>query len=185
MGKDMQYQHLYSIGIIPGLTGMVAIVYNWEDETLKEYEGDFFQAIEWVNKNADLSKSIAMVQNVDLITEKFNTWNKLLEKLTPFLRYIKWKSGPKKNRRLPDKYDYPDLQSDFFVYLNEYGNYAKRKTVEQIITQAFKIKGVKVIGCDATPVRDKVKERIELNRRIPGSYPGGANDNINLMSNET
>ena len=177
----MQYPHLYSIGIIPGLTGMVAIIYNWEDQTTKEHEGDLFEVIAWINKNADLEKSIAMIENIDLIGEKFNAWKSLTEKLIPFLKYIKWKRGPKRNRRLPDKYDYPELQSDFFTILSDYGNRAKMKTVEQIMTQAFKMKGVKVIGCDATPIREKVKKRINLYRRIPGSYPGGLNDNINLM----
>lgn len=169
--------HIFSVGIIPVMVGMKVMIYDHQNEELKEYEGNMFESIGWINKNVNLKETVAVIQNIDMISAKFVLFKAMKDHIDKMLKYFKWKRKP--TRYLPDeKYDFPELQSDFFNVLTSHDQLVTQKTVQKIVTQAFKMRGVLVIGCDGTPVEEKIMEKIRFDSKVPSSLPGGPNDNI-------
>lgn len=173
-------QHRYSIGIIPVMVDMKVVIYDHQEEETIDFTGNMFESIGWINANVDLKESVAIIQNIEMIDVKFALFNLLKNRIEKLMKYFKWKRNP--TRRIPDeKYDFPELQSDFFHLLNSHQTKVREQTVQKIITQAFKMREVLVIGCDGTPVEEKVMEKIRFDSKIPSSLPGGPNDNIFLI----
>lgn len=173
--------HRYSIGIKPAMVGMEAMIWDHKTKEMKTNEGNMFQVINWINKNVDLSESVAIMQDVDMITIKFVLWNNLKEKLPTYMKYITWKLGSKFIKRIPEKFDDVDLQVFFFDVVEKVSEAAQKKAVIKIITEAFKMRKVVVISCENTALEDKVKEKIRFD--LPSlSMKGGPNDNIFLIN---
>lgn len=177
-------EYTYSIGIIPDMENMTVIVYNHETKRSNEFKGNLFEMFAWINKSTNLSRSIAIIQNVNMIDYKFESYEKIKTSLRKKRNYEIWTRRKNMNGYIPPEYSDAELRSDTFKILEEYKKGATMQAVQKIVTQAFKMRNVDVFGCDGTPIRDKIKQRINTDRRIPRSIPSGRNDNEYLIKSK-
>lgn len=67
----------YLLGVDPGKSSTGLCLYDPKTQSIMLGGGDLFDAIAWVNKNVDLGRTIAVVENPALTPVLFNAWPRM------------------------------------------------------------------------------------------------------------
>lgn len=170
----------FNIGITPIVEGIHVIIYDKELKTEKVNSGEMVSMTKWISKNTTLSDSIAVVHKVEMVSIKFRLFKQLKEEFGKLLKYRIWVK--KKTIRIPDKYDYPELQSDFFNVLSDHKDFCFKEFKSDYMINAFGNINVPVVAT-FEPIKDIIKNTFKRDTKIPESYPGnGLNSNYHIIN---
>lgn len=138
-----------------------------------ETEGDIFHIVKWINANADLLKTIVYIENVDLISPKFNGFKQIKEGVRKMNKYQRY--NYRVNNHLPEKYEEVDLQNEYFNQIEASNKIVSIKTKLEVIKGMFENKNVKVVYGPIDIIRDKY-DQSNMDSKGPDTYPSSDNE---------
>jgi hypothetical protein len=173
MKKNIEYNH--SVGLIIEGEKIQLTLMNHKTKVEKSMTKNIIDLLRFIEYNRQIKETIFFVEEIDLITNKFNAF-KLVKSYIE--KYTKYKRSQYFKKRIQfEKYDFPQLQSDFFFLLDDYAmNISKSKTIK-IIKAALHLKGLKVIFLSKSEVLERVKVKPRIENKKPISYPSILNGN--------
>jgi len=173
MKQDIEYN--YSVGLIIEGEKIQIMLMDHKIGVEKSMTKNIIDLLRFIEYNRQIKETIFFVEEIDLITNKFNAF-KLVKSYIE--KYTKYKRSQYFKKRINfEKYDFPQLQSDFFFLLDDYSiNINKSKTIK-IIKEALFIKGLKVISISKDEVAERVKVKPRIENKKPISYPSILNGN--------
>ena len=126
----------YRVGIIPNLKDMQVFIYDVEDDEMKEGDGNIFDMFQFINENIDDENATILIQEVDMISAKFEIWKSFQKVFKKRYKYMQWEK--RKGKFIPEVYKDADMQSEYFQQLLSYGANKEMQIVTSLIAEAYK-----------------------------------------------